>query len=185
MSRHKVQKSSFGNNAAPKKSSFLKQATSWTNPYEQSNDQGSEQPTNTVKPPTTEEWLKDNIMLKTIETRQAQLQRQQLEENSGTEPQPESIQAKLTVGEPGDKYEQEADMMASRVMSMPDNAVQRQMTPEQEVQTKPVVKAVVTRLPQGRDWNHLWHTLGSYNPVGPKVERDKAAQQWQAWLIQL
>ncbi|BAZ30215.1 OmpA/MotB domain-containing protein [Cylindrospermum sp. NIES-4074] len=121
MSRHKVQKSSFGNNATPKKSSSLKQARSWTNPYQQSNDQGSEQPTNTVKPPTTEEWLKDNIMLKTIETRQAQLQQQ-------------AIQAKLTVGEPGDKYEQEADMMASRVMSMPDNAVQRASA---EVQTKP------------------------------------------------
>ncbi|AFZ26626.1 SH3 domain-containing protein [Cylindrospermum stagnale PCC 7417] len=134
MSRHKVQKSSFGNNAAPKKSSSLNQASSWTNPYQQRNAKASEQPINTVKPPTTAEWLQDNIFLKAIETRKAQLQRQQLEENAGTEPQIESIQTKLTVGEPGDKYEQEADMMASRVMSMPDNAVQRASV---EVQTKP------------------------------------------------
>ncbi|AFZ26630.1 hypothetical protein Cylst_4552 [Cylindrospermum stagnale PCC 7417] len=133
MSRHKVQKSSFGNNAAPKKSSSLNQASSWTNPYQQRNAKASEQPINTVKPPTAEEWLKDNIMLRAIETRQAQLQRQQLEENPGTEPQLEPVQAKLTVGKPGDKYEQEADMMASRVMSMPDNAVQRASA---EVQTK-------------------------------------------------
>ncbi len=146
MSRHKVQKSSFGNNAAPKKSNYLNQASSWTNPYQQRNAQSSERTINTVKPPTAEEWLKDNIMLRAIETRQAQLQRQQLEENSGTEPQLESIQAKLTVGEPGDKYEQEADMMASRVMSMPDNAVQRLLAPEeqieQEVQTKPLANRI-------------------------------------------
>jgi hypothetical protein len=87
----------------------LTQTRPWTNPYLQRNTQAEQQPTNTVKPPTTEEWLKDNIMLRAIETRQAQLQQ---------------IQAKLTVGEPGDKYEQEADMMASQVMSMPDTPVQ-------------------------------------------------------------
>ncbi|AFZ26635.1 hypothetical protein Cylst_4557 [Cylindrospermum stagnale PCC 7417] len=146
MSRHKVQKSSFGNNAAPKKSSSLNPANSWTNPYQQRNAQSAEQPINTVKPPTTAEWLQDNVFLKAIETRKAQLQRQQLEENAGTEPQIESIQTKLTVGEPGDKYEQEADMMASRVMSMPDNAVQRLLKPEeqteQEIQTKPLANAI-------------------------------------------
>jgi hypothetical protein len=52
------------------------------------------------------------------------------------------IQAKLTVGEPGDKYEQEAELMASRIMSMPDTAVQRQMTPEEELQTKPLADAI-------------------------------------------
>ena len=60
-----------------------------------------------------------------------------------TPPQP--IQAKLTVGAAGDKYEQEADAMASRVMSMPDAAVQREVAPEQtdeEVQTKPLAAAI-------------------------------------------
>ena len=57
----------------------------------------------------------------------------------------EPIQAKLTVGAAGDKYEQEADAIASRVMSMPDAAVQREVAPEQtdeEVQTKPLAAAI-------------------------------------------
>ena len=45
-----------------------------------------------------------------------------------------------------------------------------------------IVKAVVSKLPQGQDWNQLWQSLGSYNPAGQKAERDKAAQQWQEWL---
>ncbi len=55
------------------------------------------------------------------------------------------IQPKLTVGAPGDKYEQEADSMASQVMSMPDSAVQREMTPEEteeEVQAKPLAAGI-------------------------------------------
>ncbi|MEH2357633.1 hypothetical protein [Nostoc sp.] len=52
-------------------------------------------------------------------------------------------QAKLTVGEPGDQYEQEADRVANQVMSMPNTAMQPQMTPEEqtqeeEVQSKPL-----------------------------------------------
>ncbi|MEM6433957.1 MAG: DUF4157 domain-containing protein, partial [Cyanobacteria bacterium P01_D01_bin.115] len=42
------------------------------------------------------------------------------------------IQAKLTIGQPGDKYEQEADQMATKVMAMPDSAVQREAMPEEE-----------------------------------------------------
>jgi hypothetical protein len=47
-------------------------------------------------------------------------------------------QAKLTVGEPGDKYEQEADRVANQVMSMPDGkgSVQRETMLEEEIQTK-------------------------------------------------
>src|SRR4028119_2422092 len=37
----------------------------------------------------------------------------------------ESVQTKLTVGKPGDKYEQEADSMAAKVMTMPDSAIQQ------------------------------------------------------------
>ena len=35
-----------------------------------------------------------------------------------------SIQAKLTVSTPGDKYEQEADGTAAKIMAMPDSAIQ-------------------------------------------------------------
>ncbi|GAA6616024.1 DUF4157 domain-containing protein [Scytonema sp. NUACC26] len=55
------------------------------------------------------------------------------------------IQTKLTVGAPGDKYEQEADKMAIQVMSIPDSAVQQKMTieePEEEVQTKPLADGI-------------------------------------------
>jgi hypothetical protein len=38
---------------------------------------------------------------------------------------PLTIQAKLTVGQPGDAYEQEADHIADRVMSMPESQLQR------------------------------------------------------------
>lgn len=48
-----------------------------------------------------------------------------------------------------------------------------------------IVQAVVTRLPQGSDWKQLWQSLGSYDPLGSKVQRDKAAQQWQEWITQL
>ena len=47
------------------------------------------------------------------------------------------IQAKLKVGQPGDKYEQEADRVADKVMRMPEPEVQRQAEEEEElIQTK-------------------------------------------------
>lgn len=39
-----------------------------------------------------------------------------------------AIQPKLRVGQPNDKYEQEADRVAEQVMRMPEPAVQRQPT---------------------------------------------------------
>jgi hypothetical protein len=41
---------------------------------------------------------------------------------------PPLVQAKLTVGWPNDKYEQEADRVADMVMRMPDPGIQRQPT---------------------------------------------------------
>jgi hypothetical protein len=59
----------------------------------------------------------------------------------------ELVQTKLTVGAPGDKYEQEADSMAAKVMRMPDKAVQqpiqRQTGEETEaVQMQPEVNSI-------------------------------------------
>ena len=42
------------------------------------------------------------------------------------------IQAKLTIGQPNDKYEQEADRVADEVMRMPAPQVQRQSEEEEE-----------------------------------------------------
>ena len=49
------------------------------------------------------------------------------------------VQPKLTIGQPGDKYEQEADNVAEQVMSMPA-PVQRQENGEEEVQMKPQIQ---------------------------------------------
>ena len=54
-----------------------------------------------------------------------------------------AIQAKLKVGPAGDKYEQEADRVADRVMRMTEqsNPVQRQED-EEEIQTKPLAASI-------------------------------------------
>jgi hypothetical protein len=54
------------------------------------------------------------------------------------------VQPKLTVGQPNDQYEQEADQVAEQVMSMAPPAtpnIQRQAEAE-EVQTKPLVETI-------------------------------------------
>ena len=43
-----------------------------------------------------------------------------------------TLQAKLRIGQPGDRYEQEADRVADAVMRMPEPGVQRQEEPEEE-----------------------------------------------------
>ncbi len=55
------------------------------------------------------------------------------------------IQAKLKIGQPGDKYEQEADRVADQVMEMPDPKLQRQSVNEEEeetVQAKPLADQI-------------------------------------------
>jgi hypothetical protein len=69
------------------------------------------------------------------------------QEESKEQQNQESVQTKLTVGAPGDKYEQEADSMAAKVMTMPDEAlqqpIQRQTDEETEaVQMQPLVNSI-------------------------------------------
>lgn len=59
---------------------------------------------------------------------QADVQRRQI----GQILRSDMLQAKLTIGEPNDKYEQEADRVADQVMSMPEPGLQRQEMPEEE-----------------------------------------------------
>ena len=59
---------------------------------------------------------------------------------------PASVQPKLTINAPGDKYEQEADAMAERVVQA--QSIQRQTLPEEEeelMQAKPLEGATVQR----------------------------------------
>jgi len=57
-----------------------------------------------------------------------------------------TLQAKLMIGQLGDKYEQEADRVADEVMRMPEPEVQRQVEPEEEeeeiLQTKLLVNQI-------------------------------------------
>ena len=59
------------------------------------------------------------------------------------------LQAKLSVGKPGDKYEQEADNMAARVMAMGDPSVPQEEMDGETVQGKPLA-GEVTPLVQRR-----------------------------------
>ena len=60
------------------------------------------------------------------------------------EPNKELIQTKLTVSTPGDKYEEEADATAAKVMAMPDSAIQQDewSTPESHPTTPGVQRSV-------------------------------------------
>ena len=63
------------------------------------------------------------------------------------EPNQELVQTKLTVGAPGDKYEQEADSMAAKVMAMPDSAIQQPIQRQtgedtKAVQMQPLVNSI-------------------------------------------
>lgn len=58
-----------------------------------------------------------------------------------------TVQTKLRVNQPGDKYEQEADRVADMVMRMPEPRLQLQVEPEEEeeeetLQTKPIVSQI-------------------------------------------
>ena len=65
-----------------------------------------------------------------------------------------TLQAKLKIGQPGDKYEQEADRVADAVMRMPEQGVQRQVEPEVEEEEELQAKA----------------TSGNISDVNPHLE---------------
>ena len=63
-------------------------------------------------------------------------------------------QAKLTIGQPNDKYEQEADRVADQVMAMPDPKLQRQPENEEDeetLQTKPLADQITPLVQRQED----------------------------------
>ena len=60
--------------------------------------------------------------------------------------QPPLLQAKLTIGQPNDQYEQEADQVADRVMRMPEPRVQRRVEPEEEEEETPQAKPLARQI---------------------------------------
>ena len=83
-----------------------------------------------------------------LESEEETLQRQE-EGNEAATPYSLPVQAKLTIGEPGDKYEQEADRVASQVVkqinspeaasSSQGQSVQRREEPVEELQRQPSI----------------------------------------------
>lgn len=60
---------------------------------------------------------------------------------------PPLIQPKLTISQPNDKYEQEADRVADMVMRMPEPKIQREMNPQEDedeetIQTKSIANTI-------------------------------------------
>jgi hypothetical protein len=94
------------------------------------------------------------------------------------------IQAKLVVGQIGDKYEQEADRVADEVMRMPEPQVQRQVEPEEEeeeeeeeIQAKPLAEEItprVRRQVEGEEEEILQTKRGE--DVTPEVTQDLESQ---------
>lgn len=78
--------------------------------------------------------------VETVQKQEATVQRKESHEKQvgmGLRP---AVQTKLTVNQPGDRHEQEADSMASKVMRMTDTEVKRSAEPE--VKRKPATTAI-------------------------------------------
>ena len=82
----------------------------------------------------TSDWMKNDPMLRRWAQEEAAAK------SSDTSKIAPSIQAKLTVSTPGDKYELEADAMAAKVMAMPDSALSSQQQAGQSNSTTAAVQ---------------------------------------------
>jgi hypothetical protein len=81
------------------------------------------------------------------------------------------IQAKLKIGQPGDKYEQEADRVADTVMKMPAPQVHRQPEEEEEIQTKPVAEQITPLVQRQPDEEEEIQTKPVAEQITPLVQR--------------
>ena len=110
-----------------------------------------------------------------------QRQPEEEEETLNLQRQPEDdedelqIQAKLTIGQPGDRYEQEADQMAAKVMAMPESSVgessiQHIEKEDDELRAKPQVQAkgAAPAVPAGFE-NQLAQHKGSGQPLSDET----------------
>ena len=105
--------------------------------------------------------------------------------NAAARPPSPGIQAKLTVGPAGDRYEQEADRVAEQVVSGQQSAVSHQRSDvqrqedEEEVQTKPLA-ASITPLVQRQVEEEEIQTkaeIGKSFDAGPEIEDRLAAHK--------
>ena len=84
------------------------------------------------------------------------------------------IQTKLTIGQPGDKYEQEADHVSEQVMSMSE-PVQRQEQGEESLQTKPEIQRQETE-----EEAQAKPLASSITPLVQRQEMPEEEEQMQA-----
>jgi HEAT repeat protein len=47
-----------------------------------------------------------------------------------------------------------------------------------------VFRTIISSLPEGKDWQQLWQSLGSYDPHDPSPERERAADKLIGWIKQ-
>jgi len=93
-----------------------------------------------------------------------------------------ALQAKLRIGQPGDKYEQEADRVADEVMRMAEPEMQRQVDEEEEeeiLQTKPLVDQitpVVQRQVEEEEEEEEMIQANSREDSTPEVSNDLESQ---------
>jgi len=87
--------------------------------------------------------------------------------------QPPLIQAKLTINQPGDRYEQEADRVADAVMRMPEPCLQRQIEPEEEEEEEELIQAKETsgQIPHVSTiiQNQIHSLRGGGQPLSPSL----------------
>ena len=88
---------------------------------------------------------------------------------------PAAIQPKLTIGQPGDKYEQEADRVAAQVVAMPtpkgQQEIQRQNAEQEELQTKPVAVSITPTIQlQGIEEEEVLQTKSLETTAKPDIQ---------------
>ena len=87
-----------------------------------------------------------------------------------------SIQTKLTIGKPGDKYEQEADKVSDQVMNM-SQPVQRQEQGEEEMQMKPEIQRQ-----ENKEEEEPVATKPLANAISPLVQRQEQGEEEEAQM---
>ena len=86
-----------------------------------------------------------------------------------------TVQTKLTIGKPGDKYEQEADKVSDRVMNMSE-PVQRQEQEEDQMQMKPEIQR------QGMEEEEEAQAKPLANVITPLVQRQEMPEEEEAQM---
>lgn len=95
-----------------------------------------------------------------------------------------AFQTKLTVGKPGDKYEQEADRVADRVMAMPmhksQQQIQHQATEEEQFQTKSLGTLITPAIQLqaiGEEEEEKIQTKSLGTSINPDIQRQATGEE--------